>query len=221
VKVLAVVKPKLRGWLHLIMVPAAVICGIVLVALSPPQLRVATTIYALSTVLLFSISATFHRGNWGPKMHGTLQRMDHATIFLLIAGSYTPFAVAVITGEQGKTLLWIIWSAALLGMIFRVVWVGAPRWLIVPIYIALGWCAMFYLPTIWRNGGTAVFFLLLAGGICYSVGGVIYGLRRPNPSPKWFGFHEVFHSLTLGGYVTHYVGVSLAVYGFTVAASSS
>lgn len=214
---IAAIKPKMRGWLHAGAVPAAVICGIVLVALAPAELRVAAAIYALSTVALFGISATYHRGNWGPRTHGVLKRMDHATIFVFIAGTYTPFAVTIVAGTSGTVLLWIIWSAALAGVLFRVLWVGAPRWLTVPVYIAMGWASLFFLPAFWSNGGIAVFSLIVAGGLCYSIGAVIYGLRRPDPSPKWFGFHEIFHSFTLGGYVTHYIGICLVVLGIGVA----
>ncbi len=211
-------KPRMRGWLHAGAVPAAAICGVILVILAPPPFRWAVAIYSFSTVALFSISAVYHRGTWRPRTHSVLKRADHATIFLLIAGSYTPFAVALVHGGSGEVLLWIVWSSAVIGMLFRVFWVGAPRWLTVPVYIAMGWTAMFYLPQIWHNGGVAVAILLLGGGLLYSVGAVIYALRRPNPSPIWFGFHEVFHSFTLGGFVAHYVAISLAIYGATRAA---
>ncbi len=214
------VKPHLRGWLHAGAVPAAVVCGVILIVLSPPQLRLAAVIYVTSTVALFSISAVYHRGNWKPKTHRVLQRVDHATIFLLIAGSYTPFAAALVHGGSGVALLWIVWIIAAVGILFQVLWASAPKWLAVPVYIAMGWTAMFFLPQIWRNGGVVVFVLLLSGGLFYSVGGVIFAMRRPNPSPKWFGFHEVFHSCTLGGFVTHYIAISLAVYGATQAAVS-
>ncbi|MEI6620495.1 MAG: hemolysin III family protein [Actinomycetes bacterium] len=207
------IKPKLRGWQHAGAIPAAVICGIILVVLSPSNLRLAATIYSLSTIALFTVSATFHRGTWGPKMYAFLRRADHATIFLLIAGSYTPFVVVLVGGNSGTQLLWIIWTAALIGMVFRVVWIGAPKAVTVPVYITLGCTALLYTPTIWSTGGAAIYLLLLGGGAFYIAGAVIYGIGRPDPSPRWFGFHEIFHSCTLGGYVTHYVGISLAIYG--------
>lgn len=205
-------KPRLRGWLHLATAPAAFACGLVLVVLAPDDLRVAAAIYAASALMLFCVSATFHRGRWRPRVRGVLQRLDHATIFVLIAGSYTPFAAALL-GSAASTLLWIVWIGASLGVVFRVCWVGAPRWLTVPVYIALGWTAAFYVPQLWQTGGAAVVILIGIGGVLYSVGAVIYALRRPNPAPRVFGFHEVFHSFTIGGYVTHYVAISLAVYG--------
>lgn len=211
-------KPRMRGWLHAGAVPAAVIAGLVLILLAPAELRWAAIIYVVSTVALFGISATYHRGTWGPRTHGVLKRMDHATIFIFIAGTYTPIALTVVGGTAGTVLLWIVWLAALAGVIFRVFWVGAPRWLIVPVYISMGWAAVFFIPEILSNGGMAIFLLIAVGGLCYSVGAVIYGLKRPDPSPKWFGFHEIFHSFTLGGYVSHYVGICLAIFGVGVIA---
>lgn len=205
-------KPKLRGWLHAGAIPAAVICGVVLVALSPAELRLATAIYALSAVALFSISTTLHRGQWQPRTSSVLRRIDHATIFVLIAGSYTPIAAALL-GSEASTLLAFVWGGAVLGALFRIFWVDAPRWLTAPVYVAMGWTAIFYVPEFWRSGGAAVVILIGVGGLMYSVGALVYALRLPNPSPRWFGFHEVFHSLTLGGYVTHYIAISLAVYG--------
>lgn len=205
-------KPKLRGWLHAGAAPAAAACGLILILLAPDSLRLAACVYAVSAVLLFGVSATFHRGAWRPRTLRTLQRLDHATIFVLIAGSYTPFAAALL-GSSAATLLWIVWVGAAIGMVFRVCWVGAPRWLTVPVYIALGWSAAFYLPHFWETGGAAVVLLVGAGGVFYSVGAVIYAMRRPDPSPRWFGYHEIFHSFTLGGFISHYVAISLAIYG--------
>jgi hemolysin III len=159
------------------------------------------------------VSATYHRFTWGARITSTLKRIDHSNIFLIIAGSYTPFAVVLLPPDQARTLLFLVWGGALAGIAFRVFWVGAPRWLYTPIYIALGWVAVFYLPAFWSAGGPAVVILLMTGGLLYSAGGVVYALKRPNPSPTWFGFHEVFHALTLGGYLTQYVAVSLVLYG--------
>ena len=138
--------------------------------------------------------------------------MDHSNIFLIIAGTYTPFAALLLPSSEGRTLLWIVWVGALAGVAFRVFWVGAPRWLYTPIYVALGWVAVFYLPDFVRGGGVAVVALILVGGVFYSVGALIYGLKRPDPSPRWFGFHEVFHSLTVAAFIVHYIAVSITVY---------
>jgi hemolysin III len=205
-------KPHLRGWLHAGMAPVSVVLGIILVALSPPQYRWAAALYSLTAILLFGTSAVYHRFNWKPRNKVLLKRLDHSNIFLIIAGSYTPFAVVLLPPDQEKVLLVLVWSGALAGVLFRVFWVGAPRWLYTPIYIALGWVAIFYLPAFWAAGGPAVVILLAVGGLCYSAGGVVYALKRPNPSPTWFGFHEIFHALTLAGFITQYIAVSLVLY---------
>ena len=206
-------KPNLRGWLHAVMFPIAVAAGFVLVVLADSrEARVASAVFAVSAALLFGTSALFHRGNWSPRVHGVLRRMDHSNIFLIIAGTYTPFAVLALPEGKASTLLWIVWAGALAGVAFRVLWVGAPRWLYTPVYVALGWVAVFYLPDFMRGGGVAVMVLIIVGGGLYSLGALIYGLKRPNPSPRWFGFHEVFHTLTVAAFVVHYVAVSLTVY---------
>ncbi len=207
------IKPHLRGWLHLGTFPLSVAAGIVLVSLAPDaRTRLASAIFALSASLLFGTSALFHRGHWGPKWHGVLRRLDHSNIFLLIAGTYTPFALTLLNGTSARVLLSLVWGGALLGIAFRVFWIGAPRWLYLPVYVALGWAAIFWLGDFARTAGPAVLTLIIVGGGLYSVGGIIYGLKRPNPIPRWFGFHEVFHSFTVAAFAVHYVGVSMVVY---------
>ncbi|QNE75281.1 hemolysin III family protein [Streptomyces finlayi] len=207
------VKPRLRGWLHAGMFPAALIAGIVLIALADgTRARVACTVFVLSACLLFGVSAIYHRGTWGPRGEAVLRRLDHANIFLIIAGTYTPLTLLLLPDSTGRPLLWAVWVAAVAGIAFRVFWVGAPRWLYTPCYIAMGWAAVFFLPDFMRTGGIAVLVLVVVGGVLYSAGGVIYGIKRPNPSPRWFGFHEVFHSLTLAAFIAHYVGISLVAY---------
>jgi hemolysin III len=213
------VKPRLRGWLHAGTFPVALVAGIVLVVLADgTRATVANAIYAASAVLLFGVSAAYHRGDWSPRAEKRLKRLDHSNIFLIIAGTYTPFSLILLSNHGGTALLWIVWLAALAGIAFRVFWVGAPRWLYTPVYIGLGWVAVFYLPEILDTGGPVVVTLLAVGGLLYSLGGVVYALKRPNPSPRWFGFHEVFHALTLAAFATHYVAVSIATYSMTGAA---
>ncbi|MEY9875785.1 hemolysin III [Streptacidiphilus sp. MAP12-33] len=203
-------KPALRGWLHAGMFPATVAAGIVLICLATTTAaRVACTVYAISAWLLFGVSALYHRFTWGPRGEAILRRLDHSNIFLIIAGTYTPVTILLLRGAQQEVLLWLVWAGALAGIAFRVFWVGAPRWLYTPCYLALGWAAVFYLPDFFRNGGVAVAVLIIVGGLLYSAGGVIYGLKRPNPSPRWFGFHEVFHACTLAAFTVQFVGVSL------------
>lgn len=214
------IKPKLRGWLHLATAPLTLAAGIVLVVMSPTATtRIGSTLFAGSALVLFSVSAIYHTGTWSPRTWAFLRRFDHSNIFLLIAGSYTPFALILLEGTQQVVLLSVVWSGAIAGVAFRVFWTDAPRWLYTPIYIALGWAAVFFIPGFFRGAtalglgvGIAVFTLIVAGGALYTLGGVVYGFKRPNPWPRWFGFHEVFHTFTILAFVSHYVGVSLATY---------
>jgi hemolysin III len=167
----------------------------------------------MTAVLLFGVSAIYHRGTWGPRMGAFLKRFDHSNIFLIIAGSYTPLTILLLPQSKAKVLLWLVWGGALAGVAFRVFWVGAPRWLYTPAYIALGWAAVIYLPDFLRHGGPAVLSLVVLGGVLYTLGGIVYALKRPDPAPKWFGFHEVFHTFTVAAYVAHYIGISMTVYG--------
>ncbi len=209
------VKPKLRGWIHLGISPFVVAAGIVLLALSPTApLRWANAVFGLSAALLFCTSAVYHRGHWSPKVAGVLRRLDHTNIFLIIAGTYTPLAVALLDPPVARTLLVVIWSGALAGLLMRVFWLGAPRWLYTPIYVALGWVAVWFMPEFWGSGGAGVVWLIIAGGLAYTLGAVVYGFKWPDPSPRWFGFHEIFHSLTVAGFVCHYVAVSIATYAY-------
>jgi hemolysin III len=209
------IKPKLRGWLHLGTFPLSVAAGIVLVSLAPDsKTKITSAIFAVSSSMLFGCSALFHRGTWSPRWHATLRRLDHSNIFLLIAGTYTPFAIMLLDGTDARILLSLVWGGALLGIAFRVFWIGAPTWLYLPVYIVLGWAAVFWLGQFSASAGPAVLTLIIVGGGLYFLGGVIYGLKRPNPIPRWFGFHEVFHSFTILAFAVHYVGVSMIVYGY-------
>jgi hemolysin III len=211
--VLQGIKPKLRGWLHAGTFPLVVVAGIVLVTLAPSgRARICAAVFAVTAALLFGVSALYHRGHWSPRTHALLKRLDHANIFLIIAGTYTPFTVLLLPEGPARTLLWIVWTGALVGVAFRVLWVGAPRWLYVPVYVVLGWVAVAFLPQFLHAGGPAVLTLLVTGGALYTMGGVVYGIKKPNPSPRWFGFHEVFHALTIAAFVVHYVGASITIY---------
>jgi hemolysin III len=217
---LAEVKPRLRGWLHAGTAPVSLVAGIVLVALSPTaSTRVGSAAFALSALLVFTVSAIYHRGTWSPRTWAFLRRFDHANIFVLIAGTYTPYALLFLHGTARTTLLSVVWGAAIAGVVFRVFRSDAPSWRYTPMYMALGWAAVFFIPQFVDgadkfSSGIAIATLVLVavGGILYTLGGVVYGLKRPNPSPRWFGFHEVFHSFTVLAFVAHYVGVSLATY---------
>jgi hemolysin III len=207
------VKPKLRGWLHAGSVPFVLVAGIVLIALSPTAAtRVGSAVYAASAMLLFTVSAIYHRGRWSPRVWAFLRRFDHANIFVLIAGTYTPFTILLLQGTARATLLAIVWGGAVLGMLFRIFWTDAPRWLYTPIYIGLGWAAVGFANQFAAATGAAVLSLVIIGGVLYTLGGIVYGLKRPDPSPTWFGFHEVFHTLVIVAFIAHYVGVSIATY---------
>ncbi|WP_246456399.1 PAQR family membrane homeostasis protein TrhA [Nocardioides mesophilus] len=212
-EVVAEVRPRMRGWLHAAAAPLALIGGILLVALSPPgSVRIGSAIFTGCALLLFSVSATMHRGGWSPRTNLVLTRIDHASIFLLIAGSYTPFSLMLLEGTDRVVLLCIAWGGAAIGIAFRLFVPDAPRWVYTPVYIALGWASVFFAGDFARYPGTAVVVLLALGGFLYTLGAVVYGFRRPNPVPQWFGFHEVFHFLTVVAFAAHYAGVSIAAY---------
>ncbi|QCW50054.1 hemolysin III family protein [Nocardioides dongxiaopingii] len=217
----AAVKPRLRGWLHLCLTPLALAGGIVLVVLSPTATtRVGSAVFALSALLLFGVSAIYHTGTWSPRVWAFLRRFDHANIFVLIAGTYTPLTLMLLEGTQRVVLLTTVWSCAVLGVLFRVFWTDAPRWLYTPLYIGLGWAAVFFIPgfvdganAVLSTGvGITVLVLVAAGGLLYTIGAVVYGFKRPDPWPEWFGFHEIFHTFTILAFISHYVGVSIATY---------
>ena len=217
-EVMAEVKPRLRGWLHLAVAPLALAAGIVLVALSPDATtRIGSLVFASSAVVLFTVSAIYHRGHWSPRTQDVLKRFDHSNIFVLIAGSCTPFALLFLEGADRTWMLSISWGGALAGVAMKVLWSGAPRWLSAPIYIALGWAPVFFFGKFVDGAmaygdpvGVAVLVLIVAGGALYTLGGLVYGTKRPNPWPSWFGFHEVFHTFTIVAFASHYAGVLLA-----------
>jgi hemolysin III len=211
------VRPRLRGWLHAGMAPVALVAGIALVVFAPSQNgRITAAVFTLTAFALFFTSAVYHRGHWSPRVTDVLKRLDHSNIFLIIAGSYTPFAL-LLPRDQATTMLLIVWIGAIGGVLFRVLWVDAPRWLYVPIYVALGWVAVFYLGPLWTYGGTVVMVLIALGGLLYTLGAVVYGVKRPNPSPRWFGFHEIFHALTILAFVSHYIAATIVLHRDAVA----
>jgi hemolysin III len=206
-------KPRLRGWVHAVAFPTVTVAGLGLVTLAPTlAARAALAVYTLSAMLLFGVSALYHRGSWLDRGSAVLRRLDHANIFLLIAGTYTPYAVLLLPRSSAAVLLSVVWVGALIGLVFRVFWIGAPRWLYTPLYVVLGWTAVFWLGDFIHNGGVAPVLLMLAGGLAYSLGAVAYGLRRPDPWPTVFGFHEVFHACTVVGFACQYAGICVLVY---------
>ena len=205
--------PKLRGIIHLVMSPISLVAGLTLITVADHlRGRVTLGIFTLTAVILFTCSALYHRVKWSDRTKGIWRRIDHANIPILIAGTYTPFAVFLLNRSQATILLSLVWSGAIFTALIRVLWITAPRWLYVPLYIALGWAAVIYLPEFYTKGGVAVFALILIGGLCYSVGGLIYGIKRPNFSFKWFGFHELFHALTAAAFICQFTAARLVVF---------
>ncbi len=190
-------KPSWRGWIHAGTIPLAIAGGILLLCLADGVFaKLMCAVYFLTSVLLFGGSALYHRFDWGPRTKLALKRVDHANIFLLIAGTYTPMATLALPMPKSVILISIVWGVALLGIAFRVFWVTAPRWLYVALYLGLGWGAMMYIVDFFHWAPVSM-ILVLVGGLFYSGGAVVYALKRPNPWPGRFGFHEIFHACTL------------------------
>ena len=206
------VPPKLRGWFHLGATPVVIIASLVLFILSNSSLKFSVALYSITAIMLFSVSAIYHRVPWSPAKKVMWRRWDHANINLLIAGSYTPFAVALLEGRDRITLLTVVWTGALIGVAARVFWVGAPRWLYVANYLLLGWVAVIYTPHLYREGGLWVLLPIIIGGLFYSVGAIFYALKKPGRYAKYFGFHELFHIFVLAAWISQYIAVSVAIY---------
>jgi len=203
------IKPTWRGWLHAGTFPVAVAAGIVLIALAQgAPAKWASAVFMATSMLLFGASAVYHRFNWRPKAKAVLKRIDHANIFLLIAGTYTPIAVLALPPEKGILLLSLVWTGALIGILFRVFWIGAPRWLYVALYLVLGWAAVMYIVDLFQ-ANAAMMTLVIVGGVLYTLGAVVYAMKRPNPWPGHFGFHEIFHVCTVLAFLCHWTACLL------------
>ncbi|WP_165989756.1 hemolysin III family protein [Streptomyces sp. YIM 98790] len=208
------VKPRLRGWLHAGAAPLVLAAGLVLTVLAPSgQATAGAAVYTACGLALFATSGVYHRGSWSPAVREVLRRIDHSNVYLLIAGTYTPVVLLGLSGTPRTVLLWGIWIGAAAGIVFRCVWPGAPRALYTALYIALGWSIAPAFGPLVDGAGVAVSALTLAGGLLYTAGGVVYGLRRPDPSPAWFGFHEIFHAFTIAAWTCQYIAISLLVHG--------
>ena len=202
-------KPTWRGWIHAGTFPVAIALGVILIVMADGvAAKVSSAIFVASSLLLFGTSALYHRINWSPKVKAIFKRIDHSNIFLLIAGSYTPITVLALPPEKAVILLWLVWGGAALGVGFRIFCIGAPRWLYVPLYLLLGWAAMMFVADFFQ-ANAVMMTLIFVGGIFYTLGAVAYGLKRPNPVPGVFGFHEIFHSFTLLAFLCHWVGIFL------------
>nr|WP_307334451.1 hemolysin III family protein [Microbacterium sp. SORGH_AS_1204] len=202
-------KPTWRGWIHAGTFPVAIAAGIVLIALAQGgPARWASAVFMATSMLLFGNSALYHRFHWKPTTRAVLKRIDHANILLLIAGTYTPIAVLALPTPQTVLLLSIVWGGAVLGILFRVFWINAPRWLYVALYLALGWAAVMYLGDL-LAANVAMMVLVVVGGLLYTAGAIIYALKKPNPWPGHFGFHEIFHVCTVLAFLCHWTACLL------------
>ena len=213
----ALARPRMRRWLHLWSLVVFVLACAALVAVSGAVVgataALATAIYGVTVLGLFGISALYHRRTWRTaRGRAVMRRLDHSMIFLFIAGTYTPVAVLAMAPGTARWVLGVVWGGALAGVVIKTTWPRASSWLGVPVYLALGWVAVFVLPDLLTNAGVAALVLLLAGGLLYTVGGVFYGVRWPNPWPTTFGYHEFFHAATVLAAICHHVAIWLVVF---------
>ncbi|MGO8967345.1 PAQR family membrane homeostasis protein TrhA [Mycobacterium sp.] len=210
-------KPRARGWIHLVSAIVALVAGATLIAVSWPlaglKAGLATFVYTGSVVGMFTVSAIYHRVTWkSASARMWMKRLDHSMIFVLIAGTYTPFALLAMPHHAGMLALSIVWGGAVAGVLLKLCWPTAPRWVGVPLYLLLGWVAAFYVAAILHAAGVAAMVLLIVGGALYSIGGILYALRWPDPWPRTFGYHEFFHACTAVAAICHYIAIWFAVF---------
>jgi hemolysin III len=206
----AKVKPRLRGVSHEWAFFASLVAGAALiVAAGSPRARIAVGIYAMSLCALFGTSALYHRVNWTrPEIRRWMRRLDHSMIFVLIAGTYTPFAVLVLSGALADVILVVVWAGALAGSIVEMIWIEAPKWVTALIYMSLGWVGIAAFPGLLEHAGLAAVCLIGAGGLIYTAGAIVYATGRPDPDPAVFGYHEVFHVLVIAAAALHFAAVA-------------
>ncbi|MBD8011115.1 hemolysin III family protein [Microbacterium sp. Re1] len=205
----AEVRPTWRGWIHAGTFPVAIVAGAVLITVAQgAPAKWAAAVFMVTSMLLFGNSALYHRFDWGPTTKAVLKRIDHANILLLIAGTYTPLAVLALPPQKGLVLLIVVWSGTVLGILFRVFWINAPRWLYVALYLALGWAAVMYMGDL-LQANVAMMVLVCVGGLLYTVGAIVYAMKKPNPWPGRFGFHEIFHVCTVLAFLCHWTACLL------------
>jgi hemolysin III len=203
------IRPTWRGWIHAGTFPVAIAAGIVLIVLADGgAAKWASAVFMATSLLLFGNSALYHRFDWSPRTRAVLKRIDHANILLLIAGTYTPISVLALPPEKATLLLSLVWGGAVVGILFRVFWIGAPRWLYVALYLLLGWAALMYIGDLFA-ANAIMMTLVLVGGLLYTAGAIVYALKRPNPWPGHFGFHEIFHVCTVLAFLCHWTAALL------------
>ena len=205
------VKPKLRGVIHEYSFPISVIAGAILViAASGGRERLALGIYAVSLSALLGTSALYHRVNWKrPSTRRWMRRLDHSMIFLLIAGTLTPFALLVLDGSLATAVLVAVWAGAAAGIVVELVWTDSPKWVSVLVYLAVGWIGAMAFPAIVAEAGFGAGALIVLGGLFYTAGAVIYAIQRPDPSPAVFGYHEIFHVLVVAAAAAHFAAIAI------------
>jgi len=207
-------KPRLRGVSHQIACGVSLLAGLGLVAWAAPGAsRVTAAVYALCLVALFGFSAAYHRPHWSPRARARMERLDHAGIYLLIAGTYTPISLAL-PHDQGATLRAVVWLGALAGTVQSTFWMSASKPLVAAIYVALGWAILPYVGALYAAAGAVPLVLLLGGGVVYSLGAVVYARRSPDPVPTVFGYHEVFHAMVVLAAAIHFAAVVLVLRRF-------
>jgi hemolysin III len=214
-RLMELVKPRMRGWLHTYAAAISLVTGTALITVAVTLGRTnagwSTSVYAATVSLLFGTSALYHRRGWSPRAHQLMKRLDHSMIFIFIAGTYTPFAALTLPKTSSIAVLVVVWTGALFGVAVQTSWPDAPRALSVPLYGTLGWVAVFVVPEL-LHYGIATFTLVAVGGAVYTVGALAYAFKRPNPYPGTFGYHEVFHACTLVAATCHYIAIWLAVF---------
>jgi hemolysin III len=202
-------RPRFRGVIHQWSFFVAVVAGAALIVWAPAgRATAAAAIYAAALAGLLGTSALYHRVTWQPRARAWLRRLDHAMIFVLIAGTYTPFALLVLDGTLSEVVLAGVWSGALAGTVFTLLWVEAPKWLVASTYIALGWFSVIAVPQITERAGAGALVLLGIGGLAYTAGAIVYARRRPDPRPATFGYHEIFHVLVVVAAAAHFAAVA-------------
>jgi hemolysin III len=201
-----VLKPRLRGVLHQWAFFVSLVTGTVLVLAAPAgRATLAVGIYALTVAGLFGVSAIYHRVNWmSAATRRWMRRLDHSMIFLLIAGTYTPFALLALHGGLATAILVAVWGGAIAGIVLNLAWLDAPKWLTAVVYVALGWVAVLAFPALFDNLGVTPTMLVALGGVLYTIGAVVYAVRKPDPVPTVFGYHEVFHALVIAAAAVQY-----------------
>ncbi|HXH88264.1 MAG TPA: hemolysin III family protein [Gaiellaceae bacterium] len=205
-------KPRLRGVFHQYAFYVAVVAGLGLVLFADSlRERLAMWIYAFALAAMFGVSALYHRVNWrSTRVRTWMRRLDHSTILLLIAGTYTPFALLAFEGKLADAILIVVWAGAGAGLVLNLLWVDAPKWLTAVVFIALGWVGVVAVPDLLEVGVVPAVLVFVGGGL-YTLGAVAYALKRPNPRPAVFGYHEIFHLLVIGAAITHFVAIAVYV----------